>query len=251
MHRNIVVSGGGTGIGRAIARAQALQGDRVMILGRRDEVLEKAASEINAECESERVSWRSADVSDLQAVEQAAEQIRIEMGEVYGVVNNAGGSVLPGPGLSGIADAWRQTFDKNVLSAVLLTTALQPLLRRPGGRIIVIGSMASKNGGGSGHYSASKSAVNAWVLFLSGELGAQGITVNAVLPGYTPDTEIFGQGLPKTVHDRLVGLIALGRAGRSEDVAGAVRYLLSPEAEFVTGHLLEVSGGSRPPTLNP
>ena len=246
MQRIIVVSGGGTGIGRAIARAQAQAGDRVLIAGRRAEVLEKTAAEINAECGAERVVWHAADLTDLDSLVALADHVRATFGTVYAVVNNAGGAAPIGSTLGELREAWRKTYDLNVVSAVLLTKALEPIMEASGGRVVAIGSMSSKSGGGGAHYAASKAALSGWILSLAGELGPRGVTVNAVLPGYTPDTELFGPGLPPNVHERLVAPIALGRAGTSDDVAGAVRYLLSTEAAFVTGQFLEVAGGSLP-----
>ena len=251
MERNIVVSGGGTGIGRAIAREQARSGDRVVIVGRRAAVLEAAADAINAECGATRVLCHTSDVTDPASIEGLAKYTESELGSVYGIVNNAGGGTPAGPTLREVIDAWRATFELNVMGSVILTTSLLPLLQRPGGRIVVISSMAGKNGGGLPQYAACKAAQNAWVLSLAGQLGPQGVSVNAVLPGYTPDTEVFGAGLPPHVHDRLVSNVALGRAGRSADVAGAVSFLLSEAGEYVSGHLLEVAGGGLPPTTDP
>src|SRR5581483_11723980 len=112
------------------------------------------------------------------------------------------------PGLAGVAESWRRAFDQNVLSAVLLTSAAVPLLRRPGGRIVLVSSMASRTGGGHGEFVATKGALNSWVFTLASDLGAEGITANVVAPGYTPDTELFGQGLPQEIHDRIVSRIA-------------------------------------------
>ena len=144
---------------------------------------------------------------------------------------------------------WRATFDQNALTAVLLTSGFLPILRRPGGRIVLIGSMASRSGGGTPAYGAVKAMLNSWVLHLTAQYGPDGITANAVLPGYTPDTELFGDGMPQDVHDRIVSRIAAGRAGRSDDIGAAVAYLVSPDAAFVTGQQLEVHGGSLPPNV--
>jgi 3-oxoacyl-[acyl-carrier protein] reductase len=245
-----VVSGGGTGIGRATARALASDGSHVLILGRRADVLERTAVEIGAETEPGRVSALRADVTNPADVEAVATHVETTFGTIDAVVNNAGGGgAPPRSGLGGLADAWRSTYDLNVISAVMLTTALGPMLRRPGGRIVLVSSMASRSGGGGGAYVAAKGALNAWVLALTAEYAPQGITANVVVPGYTPDTELFGSGMPQAMHDRIVSRIALGRAGKSADVAGLIRFLVSAEASFMTSQVIEVAGGALPPNV--
>jgi 3-oxoacyl-[acyl-carrier protein] reductase len=246
----VVISGGGTGIGRSTARALAGDGYQVLILGRRPEVLQRAASEIGSETSPGRVGYLRADVTVPGDVQAVADHVAATYGAVDAVVNNAGSGVGPiSPGLSGLADAWRQTYEQNVISAVMLTAALGPMLRRPGGRIVLVSSMATRSGGGSAAYTAAKGALNAWVLALTAEYAPQGITANAVLPAYTPDTELFGTGLPAEIHDRIVSRIALGRAGRSDDSAAVIRFLVSPDASFVTSQVIEVSGGLLPPNV--
>jgi 3-oxoacyl-[acyl-carrier protein] reductase len=249
--RFFVVSGGGTGIGRAIAERLAGDGDRVLIVGRRGNVVARAAAEINKDTGADLVSWHETDVSDPGAVEALGELIGAKFGGVVdGVVNNAGGGGGGGGStLDEVAALWREMFAKNVLSAVLLTTAVRPMLRRPGGRVVLISSMATRSGGGGASYVAVKAALNGWVLALTADLGPEGITSNVVLPGYTSDTELFGPGLPQQVHDAIVARSALGRAGSSADIAGVVRFLLSEDASFVTSQLIEVNGGILPPRL--
>jgi len=245
-----VVSGGGTGIGKASASAIAADGAHVLLLGRREEVLEAATAELNRELGASSASYLRADVSDPDDVGAVAAHVRSTYGVIDAVVNNAGGGAgVAGEGLAALADTWRATYDQNVVTAVLLTGALSPFLRRPGGSVVLISSMASKSGGGGGPYVAAKGALNAWVLALTAELAPQGITANVVAPGYTPDTELFGAGLPEEIHDRIVERIALGRAGRAADVAGVIRFLVSPEASFVTGQIIDVAGGILPPKL--
>jgi 3-oxoacyl-[acyl-carrier protein] reductase len=250
MNRVVVISGGGTGIGRATAQAIAAEGAHVLILGRRAEVLEATASDINKEIGEGSVSFLRADVTDPSDVSAVAAHVRLTFGTIDALVNNAGGGADPaGDDLAGLASSWRSTYDKNVVSAVMLTHALSPMLRRPGGAVVLVSSMATRSGGGGGAYVAAKGALNAWVLALTTELAPQGITANVVAPGYTPDTELFGPGLPEEMHKQIVSRIALGRAGRSKDMAGVIRFLVSPDAAFVTGQVIDVAGGLKPPNL--
>ncbi|MCU4186797.1 SDR family oxidoreductase [Acidiferrimicrobium sp. IK] len=148
MQRIYVVSGGGTGIGRAIARSLAVQGDQVVIVGRRAAVLDATAREIDDATVPGRVRPYALDGTDPEAVAAFADALGDEHEVIDGVINNAGGSTAPRGDLSGVAAAWRQTFEENVMTAVLLTTALAPLLRRPGGRVVLVSSMATRSGGG-------------------------------------------------------------------------------------------------------
>ena len=250
MDRVVVISGGGTGIGRASARVLALAGNHVLIVGRRAEPHERAAREIEAETRPGAVSSMTADVSDPDDVAAVAEHVAATHGTIDAVINNAGGSGGgPATSLREVAASWRGAFDQNVLTAVLLTTALAPLLRRPGGRIVLVSSMASRTGGGAGAYGAAKAALNGWVLALTTQYAPEGITANVVAPGYTPDTELFGAGMPQEIHDRIVGRTAAGRPARSEDIAAVIGFLASPEASFVTSQVIEVNGGTLPPNL--
>lgn len=234
MSREVVVSGGGTGIGLATATAFAEAGDQVTILGRRRDVLEQAAGKIGAR-------WHALDLADAPAVGALAE--RFDTVDV--LVNNAGGvtSIGVGPALEDVQAAWRREYEMNVMTAVLLTTALLPKLRRPGGRVISISSIAALRGGG-GAYSAAKAAIHGWSLDLAADLGPDGITVNVVAPGYVADTEFFGDRATPAAHANRVRQTLVNRAGAPEDIAAAVRYLASPEAGYVTGQIVQVNGGA-------
>jgi 3-oxoacyl-[acyl-carrier protein] reductase len=240
--RRVVVSGGGTGLGRAIAKRFARDGESVVILGRRKDVLEETASQINATLESERVSFLAGDLEDPTEVQSVADELT--SGQTVNVlVNNAGGiSSARSDALAEVAEQWLTDFRNNVLTAVLLTEALLPHLARPGGRIIAMSSVAGVRGPGS--YGAAKSALHAWVFGLAKNLGPDGITANLVAPGFVPNTEFWeGRLTPEIVEPRVADTL-VKRPGTPEEVAEAVAYLASPLAGFTTGQILQVNGGS-------
>ncbi|MFG3697112.1 SDR family NAD(P)-dependent oxidoreductase [Micromonospora sp. NPDC047620] len=241
--RLAVVSGGGTGIGAAVARALAGDGCDVLIVGRRADVLLATAERVNAECGRPGAAQAvSADLTDPEQLGGVVEAVAGRPVDV--VVNNAGG-YLGGDvsTLAGTAAHWRTNLDANVLTAVLLTEALRPALRRPGGRVILVSSIAAQRGGG-GAYSAAKAALHGWAYDLAGQLGPEQITVNVVSPGYVAETEFFGDRMTPQGHVKRVAATLVGRAGVPDDIAEAVRYLAGPAAGYVTGQVLGVNGGS-------
>jgi 3-oxoacyl-[acyl-carrier protein] reductase len=207
MTRTAIVTGGGTGIGREVARRLAADGLDVVITGRRKEVLEATAGELG-------VRAVAFDASDVAAIEAALPELP---GRVDVLVNNAGGNVSrhrPAPAdgdLAGLRDLWAAQLEANLISAVLMTSAMTPRLARDG-RVISIGSIAGARGGGA--YGAAKAALHTWTGDLAFELGGMGITVNVIAPGFIEDTEFFGEGVPDERRALLVGQTANGRAGR-------------------------------------
>ncbi|SCE91720.1 3-oxoacyl-[acyl-carrier protein] reductase [Micromonospora coriariae] len=241
--RVAVVSGGGTGIGAAVVRALAGDGYNVLVVGRRADVLTDTAARISAECgRADAVTAVTADLTDPEQLDRVVAAVDGRTLDV--VVNNAGGYLDGDTGtLAGTAAYWRANLDANVLTAVLLTEALRPALRRPGGRVILVSSIAAQRGG-AGPYSAAKAALHGWAYDLAAQLGPEQITVNVVSPGYVADTEFFGDRMTPEGHARRVAATLVGRAGEPADIAEAVRYLASPAAGYVTGQVLGVNGGS-------
>ncbi|MFB9237256.1 SDR family NAD(P)-dependent oxidoreductase [Plantactinospora siamensis] len=241
--RVAVVSGGGTGIGAATARVLAEDGYDVLVIGRRAEVLDSAAEAIGAGCgRPDAVTPLVADLADPAAVPRVVDAVGDRAVDV--LVNNAGGYRGGDTAdLTGLAAVWRANFDANVLTAVLLTEALRPALRRPGGRVILLSSIAAQRGGG-GPYSAAKAALHGWMYDLAREFGPEGITANVISPGYVADTEFFGDRMTPAGHASRVDATVVGRAGTPDDIAAAVRYLTGPHSGYVTGQVLGVNGGS-------
>lgn len=160
------------------------------------------------------------------------------------LVNNAGGYVgRDGDDLASVARQWRDSFETNVMTAVLLTEALLPHLRRPGGRLILFSSIAAQRGGG-GPYSAAKAALHGWLMDLAVQLGPSGVTANVISPGYIADTEFFGDRMTQDGHRKRVEATLVGRAGTGEDIAQTVRWLVGPASGYVTGQIIGVNGGS-------
>ena len=243
--RVVLVTGGGTGIGRAIAGAFAADGERVVLLGRRADVLARAAERLQAEAPESTVLWRQCDVSAPDQVRDFRQWLVSEVGPTVDVlVNNAGGvgSVADdAPLREAAAHAW-EILGSNLVGSYLMVHALLPHLRRPGGRIVNISSIAALRGVG-GMYSAAKAGVLGLTYSLAGDLGPQGITVNAVAPGMVLDTEFFGDRMTAEREARTVAQTPMRRPGRPRDIAAAVHYLASEGASFVTGEVLHVNGG--------
>ncbi len=236
--RQVVVTGGGTGIGKAVAAGFAQEGNDVIITGRRPEVLAKTAADLGG-----RVRAVCFDAADPGQVERALTDLPPTIDVL---VNSAGGNTDIGaqePGsLAEVALAWRANLDANLLSAVLVTTALRPRLAA-GGAVISFSSIAAHRAG-AGAYSAAKAAVEAWNLTLAKDLGAERITANVIAPGFTEGTEFFRGGMTETRRSALIAQTATGRAGSPEDVAAAVLFLASPAAGHITGQVLHVNGGA-------
>jgi 3-oxoacyl-[acyl-carrier protein] reductase len=246
MPRLVVISGGGTGIGRAVAASFAKDGDKVVVIGRRAAVLEAVAADIGAHHI----------VADLGEVAEA-ERVAAELGERFGAVdvliNNAGGNAalsLPNSisQLSAVARAsaaWQANIRSNVLTTVHLTEVVRDLLADDA-RVVLVSSIAALRGSGSGSYGGSKAALHPYAIDLAAALGPRGVTVNVVAPGYTSGTEFFANALTGQRRDALVSETLNKRAAEPDDVAATIRWLSSPGAGHITAQVIQVNGGALP-----
>ncbi|GAU68328.1 putative oxidoreductase [Streptomyces sp. NBRC 110611] len=261
MSRTILVTGGGTGIGRAVAHHFADLGDEVIVTGRRTGPLEETAAGRPGVrplvCDHTDPHALGALRAELPAridvlVNNAGGNTDLEAGahaEVHAEVHAGGdtdgganGGADGGIGLVAYARAFRANLEANLLSAVLTTEAVADRLAA-GGAVVHIGSIAADQGAGS--YGAAKAGLASWNVDLSRTLGPRDITTNVVAPGYIADTDFFRDQLTDERRERLVAASAVGRAGAPSDIAGTVAFLASPAARHITGQVLNVNGGTR------
>lgn len=241
----LVVTGAGSGIGRATAlHLAATRPERLVLIGRRTDPLAETAALVRAASPEADPLPLPCDLSDPDAAERALAVS--ELAQVAGLALVAGGLApdSPADGRSewvALAEDWAANWRLNVLTAVLPVAMLRNRLA-PDSRIVALGSIAEVRGGGS--YGSAKAALVPWMRDQAKSLGAQGITMNLVAPGYIAETEFFGDAMTSERHDRLVAETLNGRAGTVEDVAATIGHLLSPEAGHITGQVLHVNGGA-------
>lgn len=243
--RVVVVTGGGTGIGLAVATAFVRHGDRVVLVGRRAEPLERAATRLGAEAQ-----WRQADVGSLDDVQALAEWLQHFFAAVHVLVNCAGGGpgIRPDATLSEAYDVWREVTATNLTGAFLMGQALSPLLPDTTGRIVFISSIAAFTGGtlpGGAAYAASKAGLHGLTAAFARGLGPRGVTVNSVAPGFVGGTEITQAWSPELLA-ALGARSLLGRVATVEEIAETVLFLASPAARYITGKVIPVDGGLLP-----
>lgn len=242
--RTALVTGGNIGIGRAIALALARHGADVALTYFSHGDGETAA-------EIERMGRTAADFrmdgADSAEVNRVVGEAAAALGgHLDVVVANAGGIVGRVPIAEMADDHWRSVIDVNLSSTFFTVRAAIPYMNTGWGRIVTMSSQAAENGGGQGSaaYAASKAGILGLTRGLAKELAPRGITVNAVAPGLILQTPFHETFTPEETQRAIVASTPLGRPGVPDDVAGAVLYLVSDLASYVTGNVVDINGGT-------
>ncbi len=235
-----LITGASQGIGRAIAARLAREGWPLALVARRAEMLEAVATDLSGT--GVAISVHPTDVSDRDAVEAAVAAATEHHGSIAALVNNAGITrdallVRMKP------EQWREVMAVNLDGAYYCLRAVAPsMMRRRQGRIVNITSVVGQMGNaGQVNYSASKAGLIGMTRAAARELASRGVTVNAVAPGFI-ETEMT-QELPESAAQAMMQQIPLRRLGTGEDVAAMVAFLLSDDASYVTGQVLNCDGG--------
>ncbi|MBX2798235.1 MAG: glucose 1-dehydrogenase [Myxococcales bacterium] len=244
--QTIAITGGGSGIGFDVARRYVEDGHRVVLNGRRREVLEQAAATLNA---ADRVALVAGDIADPDTSQRILSTATERFGGVDVLVNNAG-IFRPQPFLKHSADDLARYLDIIVKGTFFASQAVVPSMQaRGGGAIVNVGSMwatQAVNATPSSAYSAAKAAVHALTRNLALEFAKDGIRVNAVAPAVV-ETPVYDTFLtPEQRADVLPGFDAfhpLGRNGQPGDVAALIRFLASQDAGWMTGAIVPIDGG--------
>jgi NAD(P)-dependent dehydrogenase (short-subunit alcohol dehydrogenase family) len=237
--RAALVTGGGTGIGLACAKALAAAGAKVMLAGRREEVVAKAAGAIGA-----NATFVRCDVTKDASVEAAVAATEAQLGPLRLAVNAAGTGNI-GSVLNGLVPEFQAILETNLTGVYRsLRSEALAMKRAGGGAIVNISSIA----GALTHrwmsaYCASKAGVNMLTRCAADDLGEHGIRVNAVMPSLVP-TELTGMMVGNdAVVEEYLRRMPIARLGTPEDVAALVAFLLADEAGWITGQVIGVDGG--------
>jgi gluconate 5-dehydrogenase len=237
--KRILITGGATGLGYGIAEECKDAGAEVIIAGRREELLKKAAAELG-------VSWIRLDIADHGGLEAAARDMEERFGPIYGLVNNAGVQNNKEV-LDYSIDEFKALFNTNVFGTFLLTQQLvRGMIERKQGAIVFISSASVYMGLTKAlPYTGTKGAISAMCRSLASELSPKGIRVNAVAPGWI-ETELLKETLARVPERRAIveRRSMLGRLGTAKDIGMAVSFLLSDAAAYITAMEIKVDGGT-------
>jgi 3-oxoacyl-[acyl-carrier protein] reductase len=236
-----LVTGGGVGIGRQIALRLAKAGARVAVTYRNHEPDRELVDALGGS----KAVVLPLDVTSETEVADVATGLADRFGTLDVLVNNAGGLVQRAPLAKLDLVLWRTVLAVNLDGTYLVTRAVLPMITRGSGRIVNIGSLAGQNGGGPGAvaYATAKAAVAGFTRALAKEVAAEGITVNALAPGFIEATPFHDTFTSAEARAATLAAIPVGRAGVPDDVAAAVLWLASADSGFVTGSVVDINGG--------
>jgi 3-oxoacyl-[acyl-carrier protein] reductase len=233
----VIITGANRGIGQAIARTLAEAGYPLALLDRDDSGLADLAASLGHGAKPYVV-----DIADFAQVEATVNAIQADFGAIYGLVNNAG-IVRDALVVRMSPQDWTRVLEVNLHGTFFCTRCVAPLMMRQRvGRIVSISSVIGLTGNaGQANYAASKAGMIAMTKSVAKELGGRGVTCNAVAPGFI-STDMTA-ALPEKVQQDMMQRIPLKRFGAAQDIAGAVKFLLSEDAAYITGQTLVVDGG--------
>jgi 3-oxoacyl-[acyl-carrier protein] reductase len=238
--RVALVTGASRGIGEAIAKRLASEGATVLLAARSPDALARVASEI--ETAGGRASALALDLADPASIEAAVKTALAAHGEIHVLVNNAG-VTEDNLVLRMSRESWERVLATNLTGVFLLTQAVvKGMVRKRYGRIVNVTSVVGLMGNaGQANYAASKAGLVGLTKSVARELATRNVTCNAVAPGFIATA--MTDRMTEVAKQELSGKIPLERLGTAEDVAAAVAFLASDEASYVTGTVLNVSGG--------
>ena len=237
--KRAIVTGGGSGIGKAIASAFAREGAQVVICGRDARKLELAAAEIGPQCLAV-----AADISHADDTNRLVEQAVQEFKRLDILVNNAG-VLLAGTAESLTSEQWEQTFNTNVRAVWQLSRAVLPHMRKAGsGAIINVASVLSSLGARNRvAYAASKGAVLALSRAMALDHAEENIRINCICPGIVETEMVAAFNLDEKARQQRISAHPMGRFGQPGDIAGLAVFLASDEASWITGAAFTADGG--------
>ena len=237
----VVVTGAGTGIGRAVAQRFAKEGAKVLILGRTENTLKETAEA------DEDISYVVADIEKDEDIEKVVSEVKEKYGRLDILVNNAGWAPVT-PFSDVCMDEYDKVFGINVRALVNITLHMLPMLKESKGNVINMSSVICKN-----HllnmsmYAGTKAAVEIFTQIWAKELAPEGVRVNAIGVGSieTPiygKTELSDSGIKEHI-EKITKAIPQGHFGKPEDIAAVAAFLASDEAGFITGSIYGIDGG--------
>jgi len=235
-----LITGASRGIGRAIALRLAREGSDLALMARDQRLLAEVAAEVSA-C-GVNACVCAADVADGTAMEAAVQKIHADMGGLHHLVANAG-VTADQLTMRLKPEEWDRVIAVNLTGTFRLVRAvLSAMVRARYGRIVILSSVAGLMGNpGQAAYAASKAGLIGFAKSVAKEVGSRNITVNIVAPGLI-ETDM-ARALPEKRREEMIAHVPLGRLGTPEEVAGAVAFLLGEDAAYMTGAVLNISGG--------